>query len=250
MEMRVAKFLAHAGLGARRVMEEWIKAGRVKVNGVLIQEVGTKIDSTKDRIEVDGKQVTLEENFQYIIVNKPTGYLCTTEDTHGRKTVLDLMSSEESLASTKLIIVGRLDKESEGLLLLTNNGELAHKLMHPSFEKEKEYLVYFKGRLEESEIEQLKKGVPIPLDDGSTYMTRPIQISHVKYEEKNKRTVAQLLLKEGKKRQIRLMGEAVGHRVSYLKRIRIGNIQLEDLPLGKWRHLSEHELQLLLSTTS
>lgn len=242
MEMRIAKFLANAGLGARRSMEEWVLEGKVKVNGEIFTELGKKIDSEKDIIEVDGKRIELSSEYLYIAVNKPAGYLSTTEDTHGRKTVLDLLSV--TIRDSKFAIVGRLDKESEGLLLLTNDGTLAHKLMHPSFEKEKEYLVHFRGHLQQDALEQLEKGVYIPTDEG-TVLTQPIQIHSI--ESRNGRTKAHLILKEGKKRQIRLMGEAVGSQVTHLQRIRIGTLKLGNLPLGAFRNLTREEVTSLQS---
>ncbi|MFN7160221.1 MAG: pseudouridine synthase [Candidatus Gracilibacteria bacterium] len=242
--MRIAKFLANAGLGARRTMETYVLEGRVKVNGEVFTELGKKIDSEKDIIEMDGKKIELKSEHLYIALNKPAGYLSTTEDTHGRKTVLDLLSSDPTLQGEKLAIVGRLDKESEGLLLLTNDGALAHKLMHPSFEKEKEYIVHFRGHLSDEALEQLEKGVYIPTDEG-TFMTQPVKVFSIDY--KNGRTKVHMILKKGKKRQIRLMGEAVGSQVTHLQRIRIGTLKLKNLPLSEFRRLDEKEIESLQS---
>jgi len=242
--IRIAKYLAHAGLGSRRTMEEWILAGKIKVNNVVITQCATFIDPENDTITIDGKPFVVEaKDFTYLMINKPSGYLSTTEDTHGRKTVLDLLPEEYH--GKKLILVGRLDKESEGLMFLTDNGALAHVLMHPSFEKEKEYIVHFRGQVKMTDFERLREGVYIPLEDEKTALVKAHQINTILVGEK--RTKATITLTEGKKRQLRLMGEAIAHPVTYLSRVRIGPLELGDLPLGSTRTLTEKEITTFLA---
>lgn len=241
MQERLSKFLANSGLGARRKMEEYIELGLVKVNGEIVKTQGVKVDGAVDIIEFDGKEVTKPQSFMYMIVHKPSGYLCTVGRQEKRKKVHDLIP-EALREGRNLVIVGRLDKDSEGLLLLTDNGELAHKMMHPSFEKEKEYKVIVRGEVTDEALDQLRTGVEIEVDE-KPYTTRPAGITLI---GKAKKSSFFMTLKEGKKRQVRLMCQKVGFPVTYLSRVRLGSIRLGDLPLGQFRSLKEEEIHTLL----
>ena len=248
-KMRLSKFLAHAGIGARRKVEEYISAGKVRVNNEVVTAMGTLVDPTKDHVTFYDRVIQLEQDSTHVLVYKPQGYISSTEDTHGRKTVLDLLP--EKLKEKKWIIVGRLDRNSEGLIFLTTDGHIAHTMMHPSFEKEKEYLVYVRGTPTKDAMKQLSEGVNITLEDGKKYMTAPIRVKILKHDEK--KANLQFILKEGKKRQIRLMCDAIGHPVMFLKRLRIGDLDIGDMPLGSYRYLTSKETKALsqsLQTTT
>ena len=239
--MRISKFLAHAGLGARRDCETLVSGKQVSVNNIVITNLATQIDPDKDVVFVYNKKVTLPDEHIYYLINKPSGYLSTTDGSEKRKTILTLLPKDLK-TDRRLTIVGRLDKESEGLLLVTDDGETANKLMHPRYEKEKEYLVIVRGEVTNEEIEQLKTGVEILVDE-VPYTTLPCKL--VLIEADPKRTSFNITLREGKKRQIRLMCEKIGHPVTYLRRIRLGTLELGGLKLGELRSLSETEITSL-----
>lgn len=230
---RLQKVIARAGVCSRRKAEELIAAGRVRVNGRVVTELGTKVDARADRIEVDGVSVAGAQPRRYYALNKPAGVVTTAFDPQGRRSVLELLPKE-----VRLFPVGRLDYQTEGLLLLTNDGALAHRLAHPSYGVEKEYVVVVAGRVGPQALKTLREGVP--LDDG---MTLPAQVRVL--ERGKDWTRLALTLKEGRNRQIRRMGEAVGHPVLALRRVRYGPILLGDLPAGRWRRLSRDEVRAL-----
>ena len=230
---RLQKVLARAGVASRRKCEEMIAAGRVRVNGQTVCEPGTRIDARSDRVEVDGQPIARSTPRVYWLVNKPVGYLSAVSDPRGRPTVLDLVSSQE-----RLYPVGRLDLDSEGLILLTNDGELAQRLTHPSFEHEKEYHVWVDGLPTQRSLQRLREG--IELEDGFTW---PAQV-HVLREEEGG-TWLRFVIHEGRKRQLRRMCEAVGHTVRRLIRVRMGPLSLGDLPMGESRALTQAELRAL-----
>jgi pseudouridine synthase len=229
--MRLQKFISRAGYCSRRHAEELILNGKVTVNGQIITQLGTKVDPEKDKVTVEGTPVSPEENLVYIALNKPEGYV--TSCSHpGEKIVLELIKIPE-----RIYPVGRLDKDSTGLLLLTNDGKLHLKLTHPSFDHEKEYLVTVAQSIPWGALHSLEKGLTI-----LGTKTRPARVERISD------TQFKIILKEGRNRQIRRMIQKVGNRVTYLKRIRIANIRLGKLPEGKWRHLDENEKQHLIAT--
>jgi len=230
---RPQKFLAHAGLASRRTCEQWIVAGRVRVNGETVTVLGSQIDPQRDRVEVDGKRVTLPRAHTYWLLNKPTGYVCTARDPQGRPTVLSLVRTKE-----RLYPVGRLDLDSEGLLLLTNDGELAQRLTHPSFEHEKEYTVWVTGRPTEHALQRLRVG--IELEDGPT---SPAQVTFLRNESGG--AWLRIVIHEGRKHQLRRMCEAVGLPVRRLIRVRMGPLMLGELKPGESRPLTRKEKSLL-----
>lgn len=227
--MRLQKFLSAAGACSRRHGEVFIKAGRVRVNGRLEKVLGTQVDPDKDRIEVDGKIVTLQTRSTYIALNKPKGYV--TSCSHpGEAVVVDLIDLPQ-----RLFPVGRLDKDSTGLLLLTNDGRLHHRLSHPSFDHEKEYEVTVEHPIPDALLDRLSGGIPL-----MGTRTRPARIQRLSGRR------FKMVLLEGRNRQIRRMVRKVGHRVVRLKRIRVANIRLGNLPIGAWRHLTPREEKTLL----
>jgi 23S rRNA pseudouridine2605 synthase/23S rRNA pseudouridine2604 synthase len=231
MMMRLQKYLSTAGVCSRRKGEELIQAGRVSVNGEVVTELGTKANPDVDRIEVDGKAVHIQQDRVYIALNKPKDYVTSTSH-RGEKVVTDLVDVPQ-----RIYPVGRLDKDSSGLLLLTNDGRLHHRLSHPSFDHEKEYVVRVVKPISDSALERLAKGVPM-----MGTKTRPAQI------ERDSRRQFKIVLQEGKYRQIRRMVRKVGNQVTKLKRIRIANIRLGKLKEGAWRHLTKAELKPLLES--
>jgi 23S rRNA pseudouridine2605 synthase len=233
MDERLHKILAHAGVGSRRKCEELIAAGRVSVDGQTVRELGTKVDSEQHEIRVDGQPIRSERPV-YWLVNKPTGYLCTNHDPAGRPLVMDLISH----VSQRVYTVGRLDEASEGLLLLTNDGDLAFRLMHPRFGIEKTYLVQVAGQPSSEDLQQLLKGVW--LSDGH------VKAKHVqRRKSRGGSTWLRIVLNEGKNREIRRMLARLGHKVLRLRRIAIGPVQLDNLKVGKARRLSAPELRAL-----
>jgi pseudouridine synthase len=226
--MRLQKYIADCGLASRRKAEELIRAGKVKVNGQIITQLGTKIDPAKDKVFVDGKLLKPKADKIYIKLNKPRGYYSSCVSQRGERTVLDLVKNVKE----RLYPVGRLDVASEGLMILTNDGELANRLMHPRYEHEKEYIINVECRITNDELMKLQSGIVI---DGEK--TRPAKIALIGQKE------FRIILKEGKKRQIRKMVEAVGNRVVQLKRIRIKNIHLGELGPGQFKFLSPNEVK-------
>jgi 23S rRNA pseudouridine2605 synthase len=234
MQIRLNRFLAQRGIASRRKADELIAQARVSVNGQVVEALGLKIDDAKDRVAVDGKRIPIERSFVYYMLNKPAGYLVTLSDPLQRPTIRRLMPKLEK----GVFPVGRLDRDSEGLLLLTNDGELAFRLTHPRYEVKKKYLVRVAGEVTPSEISRLEKG--IFLDDRKT---APAKI--VAHEQTPHKSVLLVEVHEGRKREVRKMLEAVGHRVVGLKRVAFAGLQLEHLPSGTWRQLERLEVQHL-----
>lgn len=237
-KIRLQKFLADAGLMSRRAAEAEIAAGRVSVNGHPA-EIGMQIDPAEDLVTYRGKKVVFtKKEHVYIMMNKPRGYLCSTEDDRGRKCVTDLLDG----VSARVYPVGRLDLISEGLLLLTDDGELKNRLTHPSYSLPKIYRVKVAGEVSESQLVTL--GSPLVIDG---YKIRPVEVSMGESDESG--TVLKMTLKEGRNRQIRKMCEQAGLTVKRLSRVSIGNLKLDGLPVGKWRYLDEHEVEYLYKAT-
>jgi len=234
LELRLQKFLSMAGVASRRAAEELISQKRVKVNGVTVTKPGIKVDTEKDTVEVDGKVCKLKNTYVYIMLNKPKGYITTLYDPFGRPTILDLVKG----LKTRVFPVGRLDKDTEGLLLLTNDGELAYKLTHPKHGIEKTYIVKVKGKVSKKAVNVLQKGVI--LEEGKT---SPAKVRILKRGIDF--TLLEMKIHEGKKRQIRRMCEKVGHPVIELKRVKIGELTLKGLKAGEWRYLTNKEMEYL-----
>lgn len=236
MEERLQKYLAECGIASRRKCEEYIIQGKVQVNGKTITELGVKVNPEKDKITFEGKNVKQEERKVYILLNKPIGYVTTSDEQFGRDKVLDLVKVRE-----RVVPVGRLDMYTSGALILTNDGDFVYKVTHPKHEITKTYTVTVKGIIKNEEVEQLRKGVKI--DD---YTTRPAKVKILKtYEEKDISRL-EITIHEGKNRQVRRMCESVGRRVIALHRSKIGNIGVKDIELGKWRYLKDFEVKTLI----
>ena len=280
---RLQKLLARAGVASRRAAEEMIAAGKVRVNGVVVTEMGTRANPATDKIEVDGRPLKVPpitnspEQFAYILLNKPAGIVTTAHDTHDRPTVLDLIHGRlpgpnrsgpsvtdtatraprptgdgtvapprpnrrpdrnEQAAIPRVFPVGRLDIDTTGLLLLTNDGDLTFRLTHPRFGVEKEYHALVRGRPSPAAMQSLRKGVEI---EGE--MTAPAKVDEIKQVGDN--AVLRIILHEGRKRQIRLMCSAVSHPVISLQRVRFGPLLIGNLQPGQWRYLATHEIHAL-----
>lgn len=262
---RLQKILAHAGVSSRRAAEEMIAAGRVRVNGQVVTEMGVRANPLTDRIEVDGKPIAAsptgkpDTDFTYIVLNKPLGVVSTAKDPQGRQTVLDLVGATKDderrppiksgssnprplrrspAIHNRIYPVGRLDVDSTGLILLTNDGDLTFRLTHPRFGVEKEYRALVRGIPNADALKRLREGVEI---EGE--MTAPAKVEEV--GRRGDHTWLRVIIHEGRKRQVRLMCAAVGHPVIELQRVRFGPLMLGSLPLGQWRHLAVHEVHEL-----
>lgn len=233
--MRLHRFIANCGYTSRRRAELLIEAGRVAVNGKLVTHLGQIVNPARDRVAINGEEITPPEPVT-IMFHKPPGTITSTHDTHERLTVMDLLP--KSVRDRGVLPIGRLDQDTEGLLVLTNVGELSHRVAHPSFETEKEYEAVVRGRPSRGALGRLERGVRI--DD---WKTAPAKIKDVRPEGGNTRL--RIVIHEGKKRQVRRMFETVDHRVTELKRMRVGNLELGDLPQGEWRKLSPDEIDAL-----
>ncbi len=231
--IRLQKYLAHAGVASRRTAEEMIKQGRIAVNDTVVENMGFTV-TNDDIITVDGKPVNIEEEKVYILLNKPVGYVSTSKDQFGRPTVTDLVMDVKK----RLYPVGRLDYDTSGLILLTNDGDFTYRLTHPKHEINKVYEAVISGFPEKSEIKRFEAGLKI-----EDYQTSPAEFLIL--EKQGINTLVKITIHEGKNRQVRKMCEAIGHNVVALKRIQIGPIALDNLPEGKWRHLSDKELKML-----
>ncbi len=240
---RLHKVLAQAGVTSRRKAEEMILAGHVKVNGRAVKTLGIKVDPDRDTIEVDNEPIRLEKKI-YLVLNKPRGYISDRDETGEHKTALDLVPQGE-----RLFAAGRLDLDSEGLLLLTNDGDLAFRLTHPRFEHQKEYLALVLGEPDEAALQKLKRGVRY--QDEWLRADRVVRAARKQPfgEAPRDQTWLRVVLHEGKKRQIRHMFGAVGHPVLRLIRTRIGPLELDGLKSGHWRALTRHEIQQLMGKT-
>jgi 23S rRNA pseudouridine2605 synthase len=236
MQERLQKLISQAGIASRRAAEEMILAGRVTVNGAVVTELGSKADPAVDTIAVDGKPVKPASQHLYILLNKPAGFMTTLDDPEGRQVVTDLLPEIKE----RIYPVGRLDYNTEGLLLLTNDGDWANRLMHPRHEIEKEYHVRVRGKVHQSQIDQLKNGVDL---DGRP--TAPAQVRLIKDGEQN--DWLSITIHEGRNRQVRRMCEAVSLSVVRLKRVRYGALEMRGLKPGQHRLLTEAEARALLT---
>ena len=235
-EIRLQKYLAECGIASRRKSEEYILQGKVKVNGKIITELGTKINPIKDKIEFEDKEIKQEEKYVYILLNKPIGYVTTANDQFDRDTVLDIVKVKE-----RIVPVGRLDMYTSGALILTNDGDFVYKVTHPKHEINKTYTVTVKGIIQKGEVEQLQKGVKI-----EDYITKPAKVKILKTDTEKNISRIEITIHEGKNRQVRKMCEAINKKVLALHRSKIGNISVKDLKIGTWRYLKENEIKDIL----
>jgi len=233
--MRLNKYIAACGVCSRRKADELISAGKIYVNGKKVSELGTKIDPDKDEVLYQGVPIFAEVDYEYYILFKPEQVISTCDDPQGRKTVLDIVDS-----NARLYPVGRLDYESSGLLILTNDGEITNRITHPSFEIKKEYVARIKGRLAKEDLDRLRDGVFI---DGRKTSPAKIEI----LSETDKMSILSFTIHEGRNRQIRRMIRAIGSHVYGLERVRLGELTLEGLKAGEYRKLSSEEIEYLKS---
>ena len=232
--VRLQKYMAKCGVASRRKSEKIILEGRVTVNGLVVKELGTIIDPNKDIVKVDNKEIQIEKNKVYIMLNKPEGYVTTLKDKHSDKIVLDLIKSIEE----RIFPVGRLDLDTSGLLLMTNDGDLAYKLTHPSHEVPKKYIALVEGVPNNKKLNRFRKGLKI---DGRVTAEAYVKIVK-RYKDSS---VLEISIHEGRNRQVRKMCEYIKHPVIKLKRVAIGELNLDNLEIGKWRYLTEKEVKYL-----
>ncbi|MBR1890854.1 MAG: rRNA pseudouridine synthase [Clostridia bacterium] len=228
--MRLNKFLSSCGVASRRKCDEIISSGKVFVNGVVVENLGAVIDEKKDKVEIDGRVLSLPDNFVYLKMNKPKGYACTANDERGRKTIFDLVESD-----VRLFNVGRLDYDTEGLLFLTNDGDFANLVTHPKFHFEKEYVVTVEGEIKESELAVLRKGVVV---DGQRMPSAKVKFLSFDGHF----TKLSVVIDEGQNHQVRRMFDAIGKSIKLLKRVRIGAVTLGGLYRGKTKPMTEEEI--------
>ncbi len=236
MKERLQKIIAKAGIASRRGAEELIRRGKVKVDGKTITELGVQADPDKQKITFEGKPVVIHERKVYLLLNKPKGYVTTLQDTHGRPIVSELLPRLKE----RLFPVGRLDLDTEGALLMTNDGELSQRLLHPSYEINRTYEAKVTGHPPKAKLNQLAQGIEL---EGKK--TSPAKLKTLR--KTPKATTIQIIIHEGRKRQVRKMFAAIGHRVIELKRTAYGRLKLGSLPSGKYRFLSEKDLKRIFS---
>ncbi|MGN0150319.1 MAG: pseudouridine synthase [Clostridia bacterium] len=234
--VRLQKYIAMSGIASRRAAEGIIAEGRVKVNGKTVTEQGVKVEIGADKVDVDNKPIKLKDKKYYIMLNKPVGYVSTVKDQFDRPTVVDIIKED---IDTRIFPVGRLDYDTEGLLLLTNDGDFTYRVTHPKFHMDKTYIATIKGGMTISGINHLRRGVKI-----EDYVTSPAEVEIL--DAFDGKTTVKITIHEGKNRQVRKMFEAIGCKVIGLQRIKIGIVELGHLPLGRWRHLTSHEINYLM----
>ena len=234
--VRLQKYIAMSGAASRRAAEGMISEGRVKVNGKKVTEQGVKVEIGCDKVMLDDKPVEIKDKKYYIMLNKPAGYVSTAKDQFDRPTVVDLVKEE---IGTRIFPVGRLDYETEGLLLMTNDGDFTYKITHPKFQKDKTYIAVINGGIAIPDLNKLRKGVHV-----EDYVTSPAQVEILDAE--GGKTAIQITIHEGRNRQVRKMFDSLGYKVVGLRRIKIGELELGNLPEGRWRHLTAHEISCLL----
>ena len=239
-EVRLQKYLANCGIASRRKAEELIVNGKISINGKVVTELGTRINPSVDKVLYNGKEVKLEDEHVYILLNKPIGYVTTAKEQFGRDSVMDLVKVKE-----RVVPVGRLDMYTSGALILTNDGEFVYQLTHPKHEVEKTYTVTIKGIVKNEEVEKLRKGVKI-----EDYITKEAKVKILKTDKEKNQSRLEITIHEGKNRQIRKMCEAIGHKVLALHRSKIAGIGVKELGLGKWRYLSKEEVNMFFGTGS
>ena len=236
-EIRLQKYLANQGICSRRKAEEHILNGEIKVNGKVVTELGKKINPIKDKVYFKNQIVKEKEKNIYILLNKPIDYVTTVKDQFNRKTVLDLINIPE-----KILPVGRLDMYTSGALILTNDGEFIYKVTHPKYEIEKTYNVTLKGIITNEELEKLRKGVKI-----EEYISGKAKVRLLKIDKEKNISRIEVIIHEGKNREVRKMCAAIGRKVLALHRAKIKNIDVKDLKLGEWRYLTAKEVRNILT---
>ena len=245
MKERLQKFLAESGIASRRKCEELIEQGLVKVNGKVVTELGTKVNPEIDIVEYNGQKVKKVTKKVYILLNKPIGYVTTVKDQFNRDSVLDLVKDVKE----RVVPVGRLDMYTSGALLLSNDGEFINKITHPSNEIEKTYNVTVIGKVTNEDVTKLQNGVQIEVE-GESYTTKMAKVKILKKEKKKNLTRIQITKKKKKNREIRKMCEAIGRKVLALHRSKIANLSVKDLRLGKWRYLTQNEVEEILNANN
>ena len=233
-KMRLEKFLSESGIASRRDAKKYIAAGRISVNGERVLIPGTHIDPQQAEITFDGEQIRGKPKRIYLMLNKPAGYITTVRDERERPTVMALVRD----ITERIYPVGRLDLDTEGLLLMTNDGDFAHRILHPSHEIQKTYIAWVEGKPDRRQIQRLREGIEI--EDGAITSAQVNQIG-----KREEQTQFKVVIHEGRKRQIRRMFHAVGHDVVHLKRVRIGSLSLGRLSIGKYRFLTPAEIESL-----
>ncbi len=234
--VRLQKYIAMSGEASRRSAEKMIEEGRISVNGQKVTEQGMKVEIGADRVLLDGREIKVRNKKYYIMLNKPVGYVSTVKDQFERPTVIDIVKKD--LGDVRIFPVGRLDYETEGMLLMTNDGDFTYRVTHPKFHMEKTYIAVIKGGITKGGINKLKSGVVI-----DNYKTAPAQAEIL--DAIDGHTTVKITIHEGRNRQVRKMFEAIGCTVTALQRIKIGIVELGNLPLGRWRHLTSHEINYL-----
>lgn len=234
--VRLQKYMAMCGTASRRGAEQIIADGRVCVNGKCVREQGIKVEIGADKVTVDGVPIKPSGKLYYIMLNKPVGYVTTVKDQFERPTVVDLVSND---IDERIFPVGRLDYDTEGLLLMTNDGDFTYKITHPKHNVDKTYIAVLKGGITIRGLNQLRKGVRLEDD----FVTSPAEVEIL--DAVDGHTMVKITIHEGKNRQVRRMFEAVGSKVKELQRVSIGKVELGNLPLGRWRHLTSHEVNYL-----
>ena len=236
-DIRLQKYMADCGVASRRKCEELILQGKVSLNGKIVTELGTKINPKKDIVIYNGNKLSIIDDKKiYILLNKPIGYVTTVKDQFSRNTVLDLVK-----VNKRIVPVGRLDMYTSGAIILTDDGDFVYKVTHPKHEIEKTYNVTLKGIVDKEDIEKLKSGVQI--DD---YITKQAKAKILKIDKEKNISRVEIVIHEGKNRQVRKMCEAIGEKVLALHRSKIGNIDVKDLKIGEFRYLTEREVNNLL----
>ena len=233
---RLQKVIANSGYTSRRKAEELITSGKVKVNGKIVKELGTKVKNS-DTIEINDDIIDNNKNYEYYILNKPRSIISSTEDEHGRKTVVDLIDTNQ-----RIYPIGRLDYDTTGIIILTNDGNLANKLMHPSSNIEKTYIAKVEGLVNNNEIKKLREGVLI---EGKK--TAKAKVHLKKYDKKTDKSLVEITIHEGKNHQIKKMFQAINHEVVKLKREKYANLDLKGLKSGSYRRLTNKEVAILYS---
>ena len=239
MEERLQKYIASCGVASRRKAEELILNGDIKVNGIVVNTLGIKVNPNKDIVEYKGKVIKPQEKKIYILLNKPINVVTTAKDQFGRETVLDIVNIKE-----RVVPVGRLDMYTSGALILSNDGDFINTIIHPKHEVTKTYNVTVRGIVTGEEVEALREGVII----NDNYKTRPAKVRILKIDNEKNISRIEIQIHEGKNRQVRKMCEAIGKKVIALHRSKIGNIDVKDLKIGTWRYLTEKEKDELLKS--
>lgn len=234
-EVRLQKYLAYCEIASRRRAEDIIKQGRVTVNNSVVTEMGVKVRKS-DIVKVDGKEIFPVEEMVYIMLNKPEGYVSTVKDQFGRPSVIDLVKTVKK----RLYPVGRLDYNTSGLILLTNDGDFTHRVTHPSHKLDKVYLAEIKGFPDNKRIRQFENGLIV-----DNYKTSPAEFNILSYKDKS--SIVKIIIHEGRNRQIRKMCRMINHPVIRLKRIAIGNLKIGNLPEGKWKYINDKQIKDLLA---